>query len=103
MATLKEDERIELLRQMYAAIAEAITALRDHEKLKDQAQRLLKTVKSQEEKITELRLLLNTLERLTEQRVKICPACNGAGAYMRGAEPEECLKCDGVGAIEVLQ
>jgi rubrerythrin len=97
---VKTDPRIELLRQMYAAIAEAIEALRDHEKLKDTADRLRKTVKSQEEKIDELRLQLSTLERLTEKRVKICPVCNGAGAYMHDGHPEECLKCDGVGAIE---
>lgn len=97
---VKTDPRIELLRQMYAAIAEAIEALRDHEKLKDTAERLRKTVKSQEEKIDDLRLQLKALERLTEKRVKICPICHGAGAYMQGDQPEECRKCDGMGAIE---
>ena len=85
---------------MYAAIAEAIEALRDHEKLKDTAERLRKTVKSQEEKISDLLVIIRAHELNSGDTMQICPKCQGAGAIIRGPDDaEECLRCDGVGAI----
>lgn len=97
------EDRIETLRQVYLGIGEAIQVMRDHEKNQQKLERLEKTVKSQIEKITDLQTQLKALERLTGQKVKICPECNGAGAYKIGDDLEECDKCDGVGALEVIK
>ena len=94
------DKKVETLRQVYIGIGDAIQALRDNDRLKENADRLEKTVKSQEQKIKELMIIIKGLESLSGKRVQICPECHGAGAYLIKEEVEECDKCDTNGWVE---
>lgn len=94
------NEKVELLRQMYVVIGEAVQALQSHEKNLKRIGTLERDLKSQKEKVQELAIICSGLEKLTKKQVIVCPECFGAGGYLVNGAPEECDKCDGAGWIE---
>jgi len=99
MATI--DKKMQILRQMYVGIAEAIEALQRVDKYESQIKTLKDTVKSQEHKIGDLLTINGAYEKITQVRIKVCPECLGAGAYVINGDLEECDKCDTNGWIEL--
>lgn len=92
-------QQLQLLKEHYMAIGEAYAALRDSAKTTEQIRRLHMEVKSQEEKIKELLVIVRAHELNSGDTMQICPNCHGAGALLIGeGETDECLLCDGVGA-----
>lgn len=93
-------DKIDLLRQMYGVIGEAVQALQQNENMKKRIDALEKIRKEQEEKIRTLEIIRRGLETISEKKVQICSECLGAGAYIINGETEECNQCDGQGWIE---
>jgi uncharacterized phage protein len=100
MSQKEKPDSLQVLKDLYMSIGEAYDALRDHKKNRDQVNRLHMEIKSQEDKIKDLLVLIRAHEMNSGDTLQICPQCNGAGALLRGPDdPEECLRCDGVGAV----
>lgn len=101
MAKVKtvKPETLEALKQAYLTLGEAYQAIKSQDKYMEEVVNLRATVKSQEQKISDLLVRIKGYESHTEKRLLVCPECLGSGAYIINGEVEECDRCDTNGWI----
>lgn len=113
MGKVKQKETFPLLLALQAEINKVLYAAKDEsvgipilpyaERMNIELKEALKVEeaksKSLELQIKQFETIIKGYSTICEKKVKICPECLGAGAYIINGEVEECDRCDSAGWI----